>query len=136
METIIGVIILIASFVFIFFGEKIFTWSMGMGGAMKELKNMQKTEKDIEDVLETGTRTDGVVTLVQPTHMLVNDDPVAIVTLEVKPKNGESFTAVTQATIPQVLIPQIQPGKPVTVAYDPDDQSRVAIVFEERVTIQ
>jgi len=47
--------------------------------------------------------------------------------LEVKPEGRDAFQAVTMGVIAEVSVPKFQAGKTVTVKYDPDDISQVAI---------
>ncbi len=99
-------------------------------GSFADLRVIKRAERDSEALLAHGVRASAVVRELKPTGWLVSDDPVALLVLEVRPEEGEAFTAVVQATVPQLLIPQVQPGSTVTVAYDPSDQERVTVVFD------
>lgn len=63
------------------------------------------------------------------TGTYINQNPVVRFELEVFPVTGGPFDAATEMLVPQVEIPQFQPGKEVAVRYD-EETLEVAISRE------
>jgi hypothetical protein len=84
-------------------------------------------EYERDQLIKNGTAASGVITDIQPTGNIVNDQPQVKVTVKVTTENGETFESVATMIINPVYIPQFQPGKNVKVKFDPNDRSKMAI---------
>ena len=63
----------------------------------------------------------------------LNGNPVVGMRLKVRAEGIEPFEADTKALIGRLDIPQIQPGAELSVMYDPEDHTRVALdIYDER----
>jgi hypothetical protein len=80
-----------------------------------------------KELQKTGVSATAVILKISDTGMTVNDDPVALLDLEVHPENGEPFQAKTKCLIPRLHVSQFQQGHTVPVRYDPKNHSRVAV---------
>jgi hypothetical protein len=80
-----------------------------------------------KELQKTGVSASAVILKVSDTGMTVNDDPVALLDLEVHPEKGEPFKAQSKCLIPRLDVPQFQPGHTVPVRFDPADHRRVAV---------
>lgn len=79
-------------------------------------------------ILQTGIQAPAVILNVEDTGASMNDNPQVRFTLQVNPLDGRpSFQAVTTKFISRLQIGMINPGSPVTVRYDPNDTTKVAI---------
>jgi len=84
-------------------------------------------EYERDQLIKNGTSASGVITDIEPTGNIVNDQPQVRVTVKVTTENGETFDSVATMIINPVYIPQFQPGKNVKVKFDPSDHSKMAI---------
>lgn len=84
-------------------------------------------EYERDQLIKNGTAASGVITNIQPTGNIVNDQPQVKVTVRVTTDNGETFESIATMIINPVYIPQFQPGKNVKVKFDPADRSKMAI---------
>ena len=81
-----------------------------------------------ERTLASGTPAKARVLKIRDTGGRFNSNPSIEFQLEVRPIDGESFTATTRAIISTVDLPHYQPGSNINVKYDPADHGSVAIV--------
>jgi hypothetical protein len=81
-----------------------------------------------EQVALTGIATTARVLGMQQTGMMVNMNPQVAATLEVRGPQGP-YQVQTMAVIPQMNIPQFQPGATVNVRVNPSNPHDVAVVF-------
>jgi hypothetical protein len=77
----------------------------------------------------TGRSTKAVVLKLSDTGMTINDDPVAVLDLEVHPDGQPAFTARAKCLISRLDVPQFQPGCTIPVVYDPGDHGRVGVDY-------
>ena len=84
-------------------------------------------EYERDQLIQNGTPANGVITDIDPTGNIVNDQPQVNVKVRVTTDTGETFEAVATMIINPVYIPQFQPGKNVKVRFDPQDHSKIAI---------
>ncbi len=70
-------------------------------------------------ILANGQVAQATILKIQDTGATVNQNPVVRLILEVHPSSGDSFQAETERTISRLEIPQIQPGKVISVKFDP-----------------
>lgn len=83
---------------------------------------------DTKALQETGVAAEAVIVKIWDTGITVNDDPVIGMEVEVRPAEGEPWSAtIPKSLISRLDIPQFQPGQSVQVRYDPQDRSRVGL---------
>lgn len=78
-------------------------------------------------ILQTGLSAPAVIISVEDTGVTMNYSPQVRLTLQVTPADRPPFQAVATTFIGRVQIGMIIPGASVTVRYDPNDISKVAI---------
>ncbi|MFO7584162.1 MAG: hypothetical protein R6W69_05480 [Anaerolineales bacterium] len=78
-------------------------------------------------LLQTGLPAPAVILSVEDTGVTMNDNPQARLTLQVSPPNRPPFQAVVTMFVGRLQIGMLVPGAPVSVRYDPNDISKVAI---------
>lgn len=78
-------------------------------------------------VLKTGVSAPAVIIDVADTGTTMNESPQVRLTLQVTPAGRPPFQAVTTTFVGRLQIGMIVPGASVTVKYDPNDISKVAI---------
>lgn len=81
------------------------------------------------EILRTGVSAPAKVLEYAPTGILVNgENPMVNLTVEVQPPGSPSFTAQTFGqAVAEASIPRYQPGRTVTVRYDPGNLTRVVV---------
>ncbi len=82
-----------------------------------------------DQLLQNGIQAEGTITSIEPTGSVVNSQPVARVTVTIRPTGGTAYTAVTKMVINAIYAPQYQPGKKVLVRYDKENPSEFAIEY-------
>ncbi len=81
-----------------------------------------------EELMEKGVQAEATILEVRETGVTVNQNyPLAKLTLEVRPPQGEPFTVTTKELINRFDIPSIQPGAVVSVLYDPKNHKKIAL---------
>jgi hypothetical protein len=80
-------------------------------------------------LLSTGQVAKAKILQANQTGTYINEQPQVRFLLEVTPTGGVPFQSQATMTIPQIKIPQVQPGSTVDVRYDPADPSRVALAL-------
>jgi hypothetical protein len=89
---------------------------------------LERNEKQKEEILGKGTEAQAVILKAFELGINVNGpNPAMQFLLEVKPEGKDAFQAQTMGVIAEASVPKYQTGKTVTVKYDPDDLSRVAL---------
>ena len=84
---------------------------------------------------KTGVRAEAIVTGLEETGFTINRlYPIVKIGLEVRPPGGQPYRTKVRTMISRLDIPQIQPGKALTVFYDPEDPSSVALARGPQVT--
>ena len=78
-------------------------------------------------VLKTGVSAPAVILSVQDTGVTMNDNPQARIRLRVMPMGGEPFEAEVTQIIGRFQVAMLVPNASVTVKYDPNDKTKVAI---------
>lgn len=79
-------------------------------------------------VLAEGTPAPAVILELSETGNLYNEVPELRIVLEVRPASGEPWRAEVREFVAAHDTPKIQPGTEISVKYDPEQPSRVAIV--------
>jgi hypothetical protein len=67
-----------------------------------------------------------VVEAIRDTGALVNFDPVVLLSIKVRPEGEQEFQAAFTTPVSKVAVPRV--GDIVSVRYDPQDRSRIALV--------
>ncbi len=81
-----------------------------------------------EELKEKGVQAEATILEVKETGVTVNQNyPLARLTLEVRPLQGEPFTVTMRQLINRFDIPSIQPGAVVSVLYDPKNPKKIAL---------
>jgi hypothetical protein len=78
---------------------------------------------------QTGHSAKAKILDANQTGTYINEQPQVRFVLEVTPASGAPFQSQAIMTVPQIKVPQVQPGNTVDVRYDPEDPSRVAITL-------
>jgi hypothetical protein len=113
---------------------------MGRAGAGNPMAgsviNQQQTEQMLyqhqamnEQIIRTGLQSAAKILQYLPMNITVNgNNPVVNLMLEVQPVSRPPFTALAQGTVvSEISIPKFQPGQMITVRYDPNDLTKVAV---------
>jgi hypothetical protein len=79
-------------------------------------------------VLAKGTSAPAVVVSLSETGNLYNEVPELRIVVEVRPASSEPWRAEVREFVAAHDTPKIQPGTEISVKYDPEQPSRVAIV--------
>lgn len=82
-----------------------------------------------ERLAQTGVLANGKLLSVQQTGRLVNFNPEIAALVEVHHPQLGPYQTQTTAIVPQIAIPRAQPGAPVQVRVNPQDQHDIALVF-------
>ncbi|HVT19978.1 MAG TPA: hypothetical protein VHE57_01140 [Mycobacteriales bacterium] len=89
-----------------------------MGAQM--MNNLQEANETATRLRTTGKPGTAVVTSAQQTGAYINENPQVRLGLQVT-VDGNTYPAQTDAIIPMIQIPQVQPGATVAVLVDPAD---------------
>jgi hypothetical protein len=91
------------------------------------LYRMFKNTNQNSTLIKTGISAPAVILNAEDTGTTMNESPQVRLTLQVNPAFGPSFQAETTTFVGRLQLGMITPGAPVTVRYDPNDMTRVAI---------
>jgi hypothetical protein len=81
-----------------------------------------------DELMDKGVQAEATILKVEETGWTVNENyPLAKLTLEVRPPQGQPFTVKTKELMNRFEIPSFQPGAVVPVLYDPKNHKKVAI---------
>ena len=80
-----------------------------------------------KNLVKTGVAAPAVIISVEDTGVTMNNSPQARLTLQVTPADRPPFQAITTTFVGRMQIGMLVPGASVTVRYDPNDISKVAI---------
>ncbi|HWA67109.1 MAG TPA: hypothetical protein VG899_12175 [Mycobacteriales bacterium] len=89
-----------------------------MGAQM--MGNLQQQSALAAQLRATGKPGTAVITTINQTGAFINDNPQVHLALTVT-VDGNTYPAETDAVVPLVQIPQIQPGATVSVLVDPNN---------------
>lgn len=79
---------------------------------------------------QTGLPAQATIESAQQTGTMVNYNPEVRFSLKLThPNTGVEYTVEMTSVVPQIAIPQVQPGAQVPVRVDPDDPQRVALAI-------
>jgi hypothetical protein len=83
---------------------------------------------DQQRLFKEGEEAQATVIAMTETKILINgDNPLVELRLEVHPKTGETFSAEARTPVLRASLFKLQPGKEITVKFDPQDRSKVAV---------
>ena len=91
------------------------------------LFRMFKNMNQNSTLVKTGISAPAVILNAEDTGTTMNENPQVRLTLQVNPAFGPSFQAVTTTFVGRLQIGMITPGASVTVRYDSNDITKVAI---------
>lgn len=99
--------------------------SLGVAGFFiyRIFKNMSGNSS----VIKSGVSAPAVIIGASDTGVTMNDSPQVRLTLQVTPADRPPFQAIATTFVGRLQIGMIVPGASVTVRYDPNDISKVAI---------
>ncbi|MCE9645997.1 MAG: DUF3592 domain-containing protein [Chloroflexi bacterium] len=98
-----------------------------LGAAGFFLFRMFKNMNQNSGLVKTGVPASAVIIGIQDTGVTMNDSPQVRLTLQVTPADRPPFQAMATTFVGRLQIGMITPGASVTVRYDPNDISKVAI---------
>jgi len=102
-------------------------------GCMMRLIDHMTGEDQANEIRKTGKPGTARVLKIWDKGITLNGNPVVGMRLKVHAEGIEPFEAETKALIGRLDIPQIQPGAELSVRYDPEDHTRVALdIYDER----
>lgn len=108
--------------------------AMNLGAAQSPAATQQMQEMLLKldaadrDLLARGTSAPAKVLMAQPMGVMVNgDNPLMTLQLEVQPAGRTPFMAQTQGVVAAQSVAKFQPGAMITVKYDPNDITKVAV---------
>jgi hypothetical protein len=106
-------------------------WALVAIGLRAFYGGMGKKRKAEQTLFETGTKAQATVESVQTTGMVLNNiNQQIILTLRIEPRGGSPFSYTRKMFVPFNGIPRT--GDVIEVAYDPADQSKVALKTDWR----
>ena len=88
---------------------------------------MMKKAKRNRELRASGVTARATIVSISETGTRINHRPVCDIVLAIEPASAPRFQATARQVVGMVEIPQMQPGKIVTVHYDPKDPSAVVI---------
>lgn len=90
---------------------------------------LERNQKQKDDILDKGMEAQAIILKALKLDINVSgSSPVIQFLLEVKPEGRNAFQATTMGVIEEASVPEYQAGRTITVKYDPDDVSRVALL--------
>jgi hypothetical protein len=88
-----------------------------------------------DELMDKGVQAEATILKVKETGWTVNENyPLAKLTLEVRPPQGQPFTVTTKELMNRFDIPIFQPGAVVPVLYDPKNHKKVTIGSKDEPT--
>jgi hypothetical protein len=128
MEIFAGASVLVTILILVCSGLFTVVMLAGMGFMMyKVFGSTFKSMAGNKAVLQTGVSAPATILSMEDTGVTMNYSPQARLTLQVTPAGRAPFQAVATTFIGRMQIGMIIPGATVTVRYDPNDISKVAI---------
>lgn len=92
------------------------------------MKILDQIEKENRDILLTGISAEAKIVGYYDLNVKVNgDNPLVLLFLEIHPGLKEPFYAEAKGVIATQSVQKFQPGKTITVKYDPKNQARVTV---------
>ncbi len=85
--------------------------------------------------IKNGVTATATISRIWDTGTTINDDPLAGIELQVQPPNEPSFTAECKQIVDRLQVGYFQPGKIVTVSYDPTNHKKIHIIEVNTATI-
>ena len=88
---------------------------------------MIKGQAETRNLLQTGVSAPATIVSIQDTGWRINDQPQALVTLQVAPADRPPFQAQVKDTFSPFDLGSLTPGAPAQVRFDPNNPSKVVI---------
>jgi len=83
-----------------------------------------------QKVLGGGVMTEAKIVSIVDTNARFNSDPVVTIELLVVGDGGEEFPTKLKLPLSPVRLNELQVGRTIPVKYDPNDRSKVALVWK------
>lgn len=96
-----------------------------MNAAVGQVQDAMGDFKESDRIRNIGISAKASVLAIQDTGMLLNYNPVVILTMEVRPNAGTPYTVSVKTPVSKIAIPRV--GDEVAVKYDPADKMKVAL---------
>lgn len=96
-----------------------------MNADLQQAQDMMNEVKEAERIRQNGASAKATVLAIQDTGMLLNYNPVVLLTLEVRPNIGVSYKTTVKTPVSKIAIPRI--GDELPVKYDPADKTKVVL---------
>lgn len=90
--------------------------------------NVTKGNRESQRILMTGMPAQAKIIGLQDTGTRLNDNPLVVIGLEIN-NGSQPYQTQVRQIVPMIRMSQVQPGAMVEVRIDPQDRSKVAIVF-------
>lgn len=97
-----------------------------MQAGVKMTQDSLETMEMQQRVASTGQAARATVKSVQDTGALLNDNPVVVLSLEVRPEHGAPFETTLQTPVSKIAIPRV--GDEIDVKYNPSNTAEIAIL--------
>ncbi|MEO1271558.1 MAG: hypothetical protein AAFX99_25985 [Myxococcota bacterium] len=94
-------------------------------------KIVTQARLEVEALRRDGLRGEALIVKVADTGTRLNKKPLFHITMTVTLSNQPPYTAVHQWLLSEVRIPHVQPGSTLIVAVNPNDRSRMTIVWPD-----
>lgn len=128
MEIFAGASVLVTILILVCSGLFTVAMLVGMGFMMyKAFGSTFKSMAGNKAVLQAGISAPATILSVEDTGVTMNNSPQARLMLQVTPAGRPPFQAVATTFVGRMQIGMIVPGASVTVRYDPNDISKVAL---------
>ena len=116
----------IAGFTFLMIGV---IWSVVGFGLRAYYAGVLRRAAVEKKLFESGEKAEAIVEKARVTGTEINNNPVVVLTLRVKPRTGAEFAHERKLCVPPNGIPL--PGHVIDVAFDPANRANVALDFDE-----
>jgi hypothetical protein len=81
---------------------------------------------EVRELMASGEAAQAVVLRLSDTGTTINENPVARLLLEVRPRTRPAYRVETQLLLSRLAVAQVQPGAVLNVRVDPNDPRKIA----------
>lgn len=116
-------------------GKGLFGWITKLFFGKENLEKMNASISQAQDALadfreaerirQVGLPAKALVLSIQDTGMMLNYNPVVLLTLEVRLKEGSSYKTTLKTPVSKIAIPRV--GDEINVKYDSTDKMKVSL---------
>lgn len=97
--------------------------------AVRYARNLSGMGGQSQQIMQTGIPAQAQIVRLEQTPTTLNNNPVAIIHLNVQPPTGPAYPVQVRRLIPMLQITQFQPGTIVPVMIDRADPNKVVIAL-------